>query len=209
MDQKQVAVDRLSTPAQAVESEDPPLIATTPGLPELSDRDASDRQRFESLLSKHRRKLTLYLVSLVRNADDAEDLCQRCSVVMWKKFSQFDERRSFFSWACGIARLEVQNYRRAVVVRPMIFKSEVISLLAESVETLDRTTQAHRLAALQKCISRLSETEKTFLRRIYWEGCSLEAIARELGCSPRTFYNRIYLLRKKLSQCVARHMEAE
>lgn len=204
MDQKQVAVGGKSTPAQDVESDHSALIPDSPGSSELSER-----QRFESLLSQYRRKLTLYLVSLVRNADDAEDLCQRCSVVMWKKFSQFDERRSFFSWACGIARLEVQNYRRAVFVRPVIFKTEVVSLLAETVETLDRTHQTNRLSALQKCLARLSETERTFLKRIYWEGCSLEAIARELGCSPRTFYNRIYLLRKKLSLCVDRHTEQE
>jgi len=176
---------------------------------EMSSTDLSNRQIFESLLSQHRRKLTLYLVSLVRNAADAEDLCQRCSVVMWRKFEQFDQRRSFFSWACGIARLEAMNHRRATLVQPLIFKTEVVSLLAESIENVERDSQAQRLAALQQCLARLPDVEKTFLRRIYWEGCSLEAIARELGCSPKTFYNRIYLLRKKLSQCVDRRLDRD
>ena len=48
-----------------------------------------------------------YIHSLVYDRNDAEDLFQRVGLVLWRKHDEFDRERSFFHWACGIARLEI------------------------------------------------------------------------------------------------------
>jgi len=171
--------------------------------PELS------REKFEELLAEHRGRITLFLLSIVQNVSDAEDLCQKASVIMWRKFSEYDPTRSFLAWASGIARLEAMNHRRARAADRHVFQSDVLDLLTESLETIDQEPKSERLAALKQCIRALPPREQSFLERIYWEGASFESVAEELGCSLRTFYNRMYLLRRRLLQCVTRRLSTE
>ncbi|WP_437203252.1 sigma-70 family RNA polymerase sigma factor [Planctomicrobium sp. SH664] len=182
-----------------------PPASSTSSMP---DADA-DFQEFTALLVEHRPRIMLYLLSIVHHLADAEDLCQRCSVIMWQKFSQFQKERSFLSWACGIAKLEAMNFTRSRVADRHLFKTDVLDLLAISAAELDQSMEESRLNALHHCIQSLPRAEQSFLRRIYWEGSSFEAIANELGCSPKTFYNRMYLLRRRLMACVARRLRVD
>jgi len=172
-------------------------------------REMELRLEFEQMLQASRDKLMLYLVALVSNVADAEDLCQRISLVMWQKFSEYDRSRSFLSWACGIARFEAFNFRRARVADRMLLQNDLPELLASTLENFDQDPTQQRLAALRNCLRALPEQEQSFVRQIYWEGQSFDSIAQTLGCSVRTFYNRMYLLRRRLSKCVARRLNAE
>ena len=52
---------------------------------------AGDRQaEFAALLRQHQTQLFGYIYSLVRDLDDADDLFQQTSLVLWDKFDQFD-----------------------------------------------------------------------------------------------------------------------
>ena len=166
------------------------------------------RNHFEQLLAAHRDKIVLYLFSLVHDENDAEDVCQRSCLIMWKKFSEYDCERSFLAWACGIARFEALNYRRAAAVDRLVFQSDVMHLLATSLESVDRFDRSERLGALRRCMQSLPERDRTLLQRVYWKKSPCDAIAKELGCSRQTFYNRMYLLRRRLLQCVARRIRA-
>ncbi|QDS91061.1 RNA polymerase sigma factor [Rosistilla ulvae] len=172
-------------------------------------REMELRLEFEQMLQASRDKLMLYLVALVSNVADAEDLCQRISLVMWQKFSDYDRSRSFLSWACGIARFEAYNFRRARVADRMLWRNDLPELLASTLENLDQAPSHQRLSALRNCVQALPEREQSFVWQIYWEGRSFDSIAQSLGCSVRTFYNRMYLLRRRLSHCVARRSKAE
>lgn len=167
------------------------------------------RHQFDQLLQKHRGKIMLYLMALVQNVADAEDLCQRISVVMWQKFHEFDQSKSFLSWACGVARFEAFNHRRSRSHERLTFQTDLAQMLATSVERLDQEALELRTAALLECVRSLPAREQSFLQRIYWEGCSFESIAKDLGCTSRTFYNRMYLLRRRLSECVSRRLKTE
>src|SRR5262249_39480637 len=71
------------------------------------------KAEFAELLRRHQSQLFAYIYSLVHNFDDADDLYQQTSVVLWDKFEQFDRSKRFVPWACGVARYEVLNYLRA------------------------------------------------------------------------------------------------
>ncbi|UUO06439.1 sigma-70 family RNA polymerase sigma factor [Blastopirellula sp. J2-11] len=176
---------------------------------DLDARETNMRLDFEQLLQANRDKIMLYLTALVNNIADAEDLCQRISIVMWKKFVDYDHSRSFLSWACGVARLEAYNFRRARAADRLLARTDLQQLLAISLENFDQEAAEQRLAALRKCLQSLPELEQSFLRQIYWEGRSSDSIADELGCSTRTFYNRMYLLRRRLSKCVSRRLRTD
>ncbi|MEX0792283.1 MAG: sigma-70 family RNA polymerase sigma factor [Pirellulaceae bacterium] len=174
-----------------------------------STHETATRQDFDQLLENHREKIFLYLMALVNDRDDADDLCQRISIVMWQKFDDFDHARSFLSWACGIARLEAYNFRRARSADRLIPQNDLPQLLAVTLENFEQDPAEQRLAALRKCVQALPKLEQSFLHDIYWEGHSCDSIAEKLECSTRTFYNRMYLLRRRLLKCVSRRLRTE
>ena len=78
----------------------------------MSTRPGDRKAEFAAQLGRHQGQLFGYIHSLVRDLDDADDLFQQTSLVLWDKFDQFDASRSFVCWACGVARYEVLNFLR-------------------------------------------------------------------------------------------------
>src|ERR1700722_10832150 len=65
-------------------------------------------------------RIYAYVVSLLPNRADAEDVFQQTSLILWKKWQQFDPTRDFVTWACGIAHFEVRNFLRKQQDKPGI-----------------------------------------------------------------------------------------
>jgi RNA polymerase sigma-70 factor, ECF subfamily len=73
----------------------------------------SDGQRvFAEQLTRDQHRIFAYIVTLVANRDDAEDIFQDACLVLWEKWKEYDSRRSFFGWACGVAHNKVRNKLR-------------------------------------------------------------------------------------------------
>lgn len=167
-----------------------------------------DRSHLDRLLTEHRNQIYHYIFSLVPNDVDADDICQRCSIVMWRKFAEFDRDRSFLAWACGIAHYEIQNFRRSAGAGRMVFSSDVVQSLATQLEHLDGHTTADRLTALQSCLKHLPARDRLLVHEVYWNGRNYEEVAQHCGFSLRTAYNRMHLIRRRLLDCIARKHQA-
>ncbi|MBN1669479.1 MAG: RNA polymerase subunit sigma, partial [Kiritimatiellae bacterium] len=63
--------------------------------------------RFLELHMANQRDIFNYLLAAVHDFQDAEDLLQDVTLVLWKKFDQYKEEFPFLRWALGIARREV------------------------------------------------------------------------------------------------------
>ena len=73
--------------------------------------EAQRGERFMALYSSHQRRLYLYTVTLMCGAADAEDVFQEANLVLWQKFSQYQEGTNFFAWACQIIRHKAMKHR--------------------------------------------------------------------------------------------------
>ena len=74
-----------------------------------------DSREFFRLYTGVQKQLYAYLLMLVHNHDDAEDLLQETAGILWEKFDEFIEGSSFAAWAMGIARnraLDLMKLRR-------------------------------------------------------------------------------------------------
>ena len=56
------------------------------------------QEEFVRLLNGTHAMLLRYVLSLVANRHDAEDVLQRASVVMWKRFGTFESGTDFVAW---------------------------------------------------------------------------------------------------------------
>ncbi len=166
-------------------------------------------QIYERLIAENRRPLLHYIYSLVLNEADAEDLVQRTSLVMWRKFDEFDESRSFLAWANGIAFLEVQNFRRTAAAGRLRFSNEVVQGIADRCAQSQRIEEKQRTAALDACLKLLSERDRQLVEAVYWDAQDYELAAKRCGMALQTAYNRMRILRVKLLDCVKRRLQSE
>ena len=172
-------------------------------MPEEDRLRGELHERFLLEFTKVRHSLYAYIFSLLPNRDDAEDIFQRVSIILWEKFDQFDAEGSFFSWACGVAFYEIKNFLRVTSRKRLQFRDDLMKQLAdERAELLKR--QDVRLPALQECLQRLAKKDRVLIRQAYNSSESIKDIALESGRAVQSVYNRLNLLRGQLAECIQR-----
>ena len=70
----------------------------------MSD-ETRDPLEFSELLREGRGRVFGYLLALVQNLADAEDLYQQTALLLWEKFDQYQPGTDFGSWATTVAAL--------------------------------------------------------------------------------------------------------
>ena len=67
---------------------------------------------FVSLLTGHQRKLYSFILSLLRNPSDADDVLQETNLVLWQKCNEFEPGTNFGAWAFRVAQFQVMAHRK-------------------------------------------------------------------------------------------------
>lgn len=178
--------------------------------PDNTERHAE----FVHLLNAAHRRLLGYLVSLLGNRHDAEDVFQRASITMWRQFEKFDPGSNpggalvgFLAWASTVAFYEVKNFQRAAARSRLYFNDELMQTLADE-RAGDLAQIEPRHEALEKCLSDLDASARQLVEAAYLEEGSLAALAERLGRAPQTLYNKLNLIRRALAECVTRRLAA-
>jgi RNA polymerase sigma-70 factor (ECF subfamily) len=154
-------------------------------------------------------RIYAYVATLLPNRTDAEEAFQQTSLVLWKKWQQYDPGRDFVAWACGIAHNEVRNFLRKRKDTGRVHLSEdVLAEVAQTRLELSDVLEARR-QALQHCLDRLESGNRDLLERCYAGKDSIKTIAEELGQRPNVVYMILKRLRRALLECVNRTLAAE
>lgn len=180
------------------------MIENDPTQPGPVGDDSRDRyEEFLALFTRDRERVFAYIYSLLPHHADAEDVFQRCSLLLWRKFAQFDPAGRFLSWACGIAFYEVCNFLRVSGRDRLRLDMDLVGQLAERrLETIDRDED--RLDALRACLDKLNDRERELIQRVYRGDDSVKVLAEAAGRSSQTLYNQLSRTRRKLFDCVQR-----
>ncbi|HVJ86971.1 MAG TPA: sigma-70 family RNA polymerase sigma factor [Caulifigura sp.] len=145
-----------------------------------------------------------YLVTMVLNWADAEDLLQEVGVTVWMKFEEYDPGRDFVTWACGIARNKVLNYRQKASHR--LVQSEELMAKIEQVSDSEPYSLDVQRDALRRCLERLNDSQRLLLSVAQSAADSLKSVAEDRGQSPQSLYKTVQRIRAKLFACVTRRL---
>ncbi len=156
------------------------------------------------MLRRHQTQLFAYIYSLVHDLDDADDLFQQTSLVLWDKFGQFDQARSFISWACGVARFEVLNFIRSRHRNRLYFCDELQLMLIAAHEAEDDGRLEERRDALSCCMKKLRERDLLLLEACYARSLGVREVASAWGRSTHSVHNSLRRIRRSLYECVRR-----
>jgi RNA polymerase sigma-70 factor (ECF subfamily) len=163
---------------------------------------SSQQDRFVEQFVRSQDRIYAYVVTLLPNRDDAEEVFQQTSLALWKKWQQFDPSRDFVRWACGMAHFEVCNFLRKHAGRAPIGLSEDVLLEVAQVRLEMNDILEARRQALAHCLDRLKRESRELLDRCYAGKDSIRQIAEELGLQPNALYMTLKRLRRTLFDCI-------
>ncbi|MFT4546896.1 MAG: RNA polymerase sigma-70 factor (ECF subfamily) [Pseudoalteromonas tetraodonis] len=168
---------------------------------EKPDAEDDDYETFVRLFAQYEPDLRRFIRSLIPTAVDTDEVLQQTAIVMWRKFDQFDPTTKFMKWGCVISRFEALAYRRKMARDRLVFREDVMSLMAdEGSEEIDQREVEHR--ALDECLTALPEKQRKFLILAYTPGVKVKELAEEAGSTAAAFYMRLKRLRRPLMECI-------
>lgn len=160
---------------------------------------------FVRLLGQNQRRIFMYVMSLVPNFNDAEEIVQETNLVLWREFSRFEPGTHFAAWACRVAFHQVLAWRKRRQRSRLEFSSEFIDAVSdEACGSLDHLEERARLLA--GCIDRLPAQHRDLLRLRYDEGCDIKTVARRAVRTVEAVYRALSRIRHALHECVTKSL---
>jgi len=164
--------------------------------------------QFAELFVRNQSRVYAYVTTMLPNRSDAEEVFQQTSLILWKKWDQFDPARDFVRWACGIAHFEVLNFiRRSDHKHQHLSETLLQRLSVERAESESWLEQ--RKEALAGCLKKLPEKQRDAFDRCYNGQQTIRTIAEESGQTPNALYMLLRRIRRTLFECVNQTLRAE
>jgi RNA polymerase sigma-70 factor (ECF subfamily) len=188
-------------------------LAVADAFPRIAGGDSlaanQRRDAFARLFAKHDRWLFAYLVTLLANPADAEEVFQEVCVTVWRLSDQFELGSDFVKWVSVIAHNQVRKFRRQARRGGFQLSDETCErLAADAARGADLFD--FRREALRKCLAKLPPRDRQLVQRCYSDTAgSLKATADELGRPANTVYKALNRIRRSLQECIDRTLAAE
>lgn len=169
-----------------------------------SDSTNAEDARYEvfvKLFAHNEAGLRRFVGSFLPSWGDVDEVVQRAAIAMWRKFDQFDPETHFMKWACVVTRFEALAYRRKAARDRLVFRDDMLELMAEeAAEEFDGRNAEHE--ALESCLLAMPEKQRKFVMLAYTPGVKITELAEEAGSTAAAFYMRLKRLRGQLMKCV-------
>jgi len=170
--------------------------------------EEKDTQEFVQLFVGFQRSVYGYINTIVANVNDADEIFQETSLVLWKKRVDFDPDADFLPWACGIARQVARNHRAKKGRDRHWFSEAFLEQIAvartEQSEWLDTA-----LKGLGDCLGKLSDDQRNLLEMRYGGKCSIEQLSVQLKHPANAIYQRLHRIRQRLHDCIKLRLRKE
>lgn len=164
------------------------------------------KDTFLKLFLRHNNHLFSFIITLVPNYSDAEDLLQETASLMWEKFDTYRPNTNFWAWARQIARYKISNYYRT---RKQEFRLDetLLDTLCTANEKVTKNFN-ERKAALTGCLKKLNVEDLKLIQMKYFHKESFADIARHTNRSLHTLYKRVSFIYFLLQSCIRKTLMA-
>ncbi len=174
--------------------------------PSTDGIDADEkRDLFVRLLTSHERRIYGYILSLVPNWHDADEIAQETNVWLWREFDRFEPSTNFAAWAMRVAHFQVLSWRKQVSRSKLVFDQEFIDLVSEQ-HARGKWASDDRHRALGTCIEELSSHNRELLGQCYAEGAKIKEVAERLGRTTASTYKTLQRIRLALHKCIKKRL---
>lgn len=156
-------------------------------------------------ITRCQRQLHSFIVSMVWNPAEADDVLQETNLVLWEKAKEFDPARPFLPWAMRFAQFQAMAWlkRHRRQQQRLVFDDNLARLLADEA-VQDELAFEDRRYALASCLQKLPAEQRELIARRYEPEGSVNAMAAAGGTTPKAISDRLRRIRHTLLQCIQR-----
>jgi len=160
---------------------------------------------FVQLLTQYQLRVQLFILSLVPNRDDAEEILQETNLVLWRKFDEFQPGGDFRAWAFRVAYNKVKAHYERTGRDRLRFGEKALERLADlAASEQSDGDPTELLELLRQCKEQLSEADLDLITRRYEPGATAASVARQVGRSIAAVYKAVVRIRRTLHDCIER-----
>lgn len=165
-------------------------------------------QRFLELYTLNNRRIYSFIMSLVSNWGEADDISQETMAVLWGKFDEFTPGTDFLSWAFQVAYFQVLRHFRNKQVTRKHFNSTVLENLKE-IACASAKEADDNLEALRKCIKKIPPDDQHLISLRYEDGATIKTVSLRLGRSVHMLYKEYKRIHSVLFHCIRRQLNLD
>jgi RNA polymerase sigma-70 factor, ECF subfamily len=168
----------------------------------------STREEFVRLLTKHQRRVYAYILGIVPNWNDADEILQETNIRLWSEFDRFELGTNFEAWAVRVAHFQILSWRKRVSRNRLFFDHSLVELIAQEFEAQSAMADERR-EALRECVASLEPRQSELLARCYAEGAKIKDVAEHLDRSAASIHKALQRVRLSLHKCIRRRLAFE
>lgn len=164
---------------------------------------AGDEGAFNELVRRHQGRLHSLACRMVRDPEEAADICQDAFVKAYRALPSFREDSAVYTWLYRITSNICVNYLRKKKLRNLLSYENLTGWMRGREAGPDRVLVRGRVgAAVEEAVAKLPPRQRAvFLLRQY-EGLSHEEIAaalnRSVGAVKANYFHAVKRLQKEL-----------
>ena len=170
--------------------------------------DSERVEQFVQLVTRYQQRVYLFILSLLQNEADADEVLQETNLVLWRRFDEFEPGTDFRAWAFQIAFNKVQSFREKQGRQKLrfgdAFQQRVADVAASSPDDHDE-----RRSALASCMQKLTDRDRDLIERRYRPRATAKSAAEETGRSVHAVYKSLLRIRRLLHDCIQRTLAME
>lgn len=173
-------------------------------MPNEDSQEVDAGEEFVELITSFQGRLYAFILSLLSNRDEANDVLQETNIVLWRKSGEYVSGTNFKAWSFRVAAFQVMAHRKRQKRDRLVMDDSCFEQLMTDAQEVDETYEGRRVA-LRSCMTKLNERHQRLIHRRYRENVSLTQIAQETDQNENSIAQALFRARKTLMNCVKRH----
>ena len=162
----------------------------------------NNSDEFLQLITEFQGRLFGFVLALLGDVDQANEVLQETNLVLWRKSDEFTPGSDFKAWSFRVAHFQVMAFRQRQIRDRLVFGDDLLEQITREASKRDEEYQL-RVDRLENCIDQLPEHNREVLCRFYDDGQSLEMIAAALNRTANAVGQMLFRIRKALIACVS------
>jgi RNA polymerase sigma-70 factor (ECF subfamily) len=160
---------------------------------------------FHRLLFRNQNRIYAYVLTLIGNYTDADDVMQETISVMWQKFTDFKAGTNFVSWGISISHYKILDYRRNKQKNGKLcqYNNDLLEQFGSEV-IKHNVLFDEKFALLRNCIEKLKGQYITVVKLRFQEDLNTTAISNRCGISVANVYQILSRAYSMLISCMNR-----
>ena len=158
---------------------------------------------FEQLLYAYEKRIFNYILRLIQNKEDAEDIAQETFIKVYKNLHKIDQDKNFKTWLYTIATNTTYDWLRRKKSRRELFVIDDPESSFETIDEVDTYKEVEDKEVVEQALQCIKPLYKSILLMYYKDELTYEEIAHHLRIPLNTVKTHLFRAKRALKEKIA------